>query len=207
MFGRSSEERAIEKGLDYQNSDNYEKAEREFKRAIEINSNYSDAYYYLGVLYKIQDKSELAISNYEKALEIDPSNSRARYMLKLLTNTEAVLSSSTTPFPARGKTTGAMMAPKVDYDKVKSDLIKDIKETYEKSLQHAKEGQFPEAINSLEKSIQLNPNNYKARYNLAVAYLHSGHPVKASMQLRQAIKINPQYQLAKEALDKITVKD
>ncbi len=203
MFGRSAEEKAIEKGLDFQNDDKFEKAEQEFKRALEINPDYSDAYYYLGVLYKIQGDTEKATESYEKALEIEPTNSRARYMLKLLTDADSVLSTSRrSPSGIQGDTNTPV--PEINRDKIKEELKDDIRQNYLKAVQLAKEEKLTESISFFERTVKLNPNNFKARYNLAVAYLRLGHPVKATAQLRQAIKINPQYAPAKTALGKIT---
>ena len=206
MFGRTAEEKAIARGLDYQNSENYEKAEHEFRRALKINENSSDAYYQLGVLFKIQNKNNEAIANYKKALEIDPMNSKAHYMLKLLTDADAVLSSQAPGMGTAPVKPVVSAGVKTDYEKLKNDLKKDIKNSYEAGVEFAKQENYTQAINHWEKTIKLNPSNVKARYNLAVAFLRTGHPVKATAQLRQAQKINPGYQQVKEALEKLTNK-
>ena len=38
---------------------------------------------------------------------------------------------------------------------------------------------YPEAIDTLERVIQLNPKNYNAYYNLGIASVHSGQPARA----------------------------
>lgn len=49
------------------------KAEEEFKKAIEINPNYGDAYHNLANTYLQMKKYDLAIENYQKALKTNPN--------------------------------------------------------------------------------------------------------------------------------------
>ncbi|MCX6762341.1 MAG: tetratricopeptide repeat protein [Candidatus Moranbacteria bacterium] len=56
----------------YARQKDYAKAIGEFKKAIEINSNYADAYHNLGNTYQQMGQLDLAIENYQTALEINP---------------------------------------------------------------------------------------------------------------------------------------
>ena len=125
-------------------------------------------------------------------------------MLKLLTDADRVLA----PPPGSPAAPQASRTPaaKIDIDKLKDELKKDIKKTHENGITFAKEEKLKEAIEQWEESIKLNPSNYKAHYNLGIAYLHTGHPGKATAKLRQAVKINPQYQAARIALEKVSQK-
>jgi len=52
---------------------NLEKAVEEFKRAIELNPRYGDAYHNLANTYQQMGKAELAIENYQDALSFNPN--------------------------------------------------------------------------------------------------------------------------------------
>jgi len=51
----------------------YEKAVEEFKKAIELKSNYGDAYHNLANVYHQMGQDDLAEENYKKALEFNPN--------------------------------------------------------------------------------------------------------------------------------------
>jgi len=57
----------------YSRHGNFERAVEEFKKAIEIKSNYTDAYHNLANTYWQMGKADLAIENYQKALEFNPN--------------------------------------------------------------------------------------------------------------------------------------
>ena len=50
----------------------YESAEQEFKKAVDLNSNYADAYHNLGLTQYQMGKTDEAISNFKEALQIRP---------------------------------------------------------------------------------------------------------------------------------------
>ena len=57
----------------YARNGELEKASEEFKKAIEINPNYGDAYHNLANTYTSLGQTDLAIENYQKALSINPN--------------------------------------------------------------------------------------------------------------------------------------
>jgi tetratricopeptide (TPR) repeat protein len=57
----------------YARQGDMQKAVDEFKKAIEINSNYADAYHNLANTYQQMNQLDLAIENYKKALSINPN--------------------------------------------------------------------------------------------------------------------------------------
>jgi len=48
-----------------------------FKKAIEINPNYAEAYHYLGSIYKLREEYDSAIKYYQKAIEINSDYAEA----------------------------------------------------------------------------------------------------------------------------------
>lgn len=65
----------------YARHSEFEKAAEEFRKAIEINPNYADAYHNLANTYKSLGKNDLAVENYQKALSINPNIWQSRQNL------------------------------------------------------------------------------------------------------------------------------
>jgi tetratricopeptide (TPR) repeat protein len=67
-------ERAVyhnNQGVSYLNKNDLERAEFEFKTAIELSPEYVEAFNNLGIIYKIQGKYNLAIENFKRAIQLD----------------------------------------------------------------------------------------------------------------------------------------
>ncbi len=71
----------FEKGVDYINQEDYQRALEEFNRVISIDSNYVDAYCGIGIAYLNQKKYKEAIEVFEKAIALDPDGPIAYYLL------------------------------------------------------------------------------------------------------------------------------
>jgi tetratricopeptide (TPR) repeat protein len=63
---------------------NYSEAADEFRKAIEIDQNYSDAYYNLGKVYSYMEDLSSAEEYYNTAIEIDPDDARYHYNLAIV---------------------------------------------------------------------------------------------------------------------------
>jgi len=62
----------------------YDRAIENFKKAIEFNPEFEEAYYNLGASYYYSGDIENAIINFNKAIELDPNYEKAYYSLGLL---------------------------------------------------------------------------------------------------------------------------
>lgn len=72
--GKPAEE-ALDKGLAFYQKgydQNYKKAVEQFEKALQLDSTYSQAAYYLGLTYNALGDEEKAQQHYKKAVEIDP---------------------------------------------------------------------------------------------------------------------------------------
>ena len=56
-------------------TEDYTEAEKNLKKAIELNSNLAAAHYNLGKLYELQNRNEMALEVYQKAFELDQNSS------------------------------------------------------------------------------------------------------------------------------------
>ena len=68
-------------GNAYLKLEKYELAEREFLKAVSIDSNFYHSYLWLGELYRAQGRTEKAVECYRKALDIYPHLPRVREFL------------------------------------------------------------------------------------------------------------------------------
>ena len=73
-------------GLLYYRSNRLDDAKIVFERAIEINSNYSNARYFLGLIYDRLNRKADAISEFKKILELNPDNDEVQ---KIISNLRA----------------------------------------------------------------------------------------------------------------------
>jgi tetratricopeptide (TPR) repeat protein len=70
----SASHAVLNKGLDYLDRKMYDDAIAEFNKAIEINPDYTDAYYNRGLSNAKKGNLDQAISDYSKAIEINPND-------------------------------------------------------------------------------------------------------------------------------------
>ncbi len=72
------------RGLTFFDESQYEKAIGVFKKAIEIDSEFKEAHFYLGFIYIKQKKHTEAIKAFGKSIRIDPNFKQAYYNLSLV---------------------------------------------------------------------------------------------------------------------------
>lgn len=109
---------------------NYQNAIKSYDKAIEINPNYSDAYFHRGTAYLNDFKFDEAISDYDKAIELEPlymealSNRAFARLRKYEFKNSLTLSKSSgvTVLAAKDK----VEIPKDEQDKICADLNKGV---------------------------------------------------------------------------------
>lgn len=62
---------------------------------------------------------------------------------------------------------------------------------------------YDEAINELNKVLEINPGNSEAYYNLGLIYENKNQYEKAREMYEKALSIDPDYKLAREHLNKL----
>ncbi len=73
-----------ELGRTYYNMQEVKKAERAFKKAIELDRNNVNAWYSLGLVQEIEEKQEEALKSFQHALNIEPDNIQIKKKIKEL---------------------------------------------------------------------------------------------------------------------------
>ena len=191
-----------------------------YKKAIEIDPSYTDAYYNLANVYKDIGRNKEAADIYLKVLELDDNYKDASYNLGLI---YAQLDKPDDAIAAFKKTIAADPANEdvyVNVIKAYNDIIRDKKgvpayETERKDLLlayktlisrkpksavsyfnigwvHSEIGDLKEAISNYEKALELKPGYTNALYNLGNAYKDSGQIQEAIERYTEVLKLDPQ---------------
>lgn len=82
-------------GYIYFTQENYEKAEQNYKKAIELNPNFENAHYWLGRVYQQSGAYNKAIEQWKEVLRINPENQYAfLYLIGSFNGTSRIQSDS-----------------------------------------------------------------------------------------------------------------
>lgn len=161
---------------------NHTKAEEYFKSAINLNANSPSPEYYYGRYLSNQKKYQEAEKHLEKALENSPNHIQSK---KLLTNISNML-----------------VSPKKEI----ADLEEKAKKTpsldvlLNLSLKYYQNKEYQMVVNTSEKLLKSYPNTSTAYNNMCAAYNQMKKWKLGAEACKKAIKINPEFQLAKNNL-------
>jgi Flp pilus assembly protein TadD len=146
----------------------------EYRKALEIKPDYSEALNDLGVVYYEKGDLEAAIAQYRKALETQPDSANIRYNLGNALASHGKLEEAIAQYR-----TALKAAP--NDGKVVNNL----------GISLGKNGQLDEAITLYRQFLKVAPDNAKALNNLGVALLTKGDLDGAMAQYRKALEVAP----------------
>jgi tetratricopeptide (TPR) repeat protein len=155
---------------------NNEAAAAEYRRALDLKSNYADAYRGLGITFYNQRNYNAAIQEYRKAILLDPKSVRAHRDLGLALSGAGDYPASIAEFQ-----TAVSLAPQ------NSDAHENLADAF------YDEGNLDAAIAEYRKTISLNPSNANAHFNLGNALGHERDYGAAAAEYRKVIALNPKY--------------
>jgi len=142
----------FERGMDAHKNDRDEEAVEDFKQAVQLDPDFAEAHYRLGVVLHItgqtdeaQKSFEEAVKAYEKLTKQDPKNSDAYYFMALC-------------YERLDKYEDAVRALR---EAVRNSPDDD--KYYELALAHFKLAQYDESVAALNKALEINPDNYPAQ--------------------------------------------
>jgi len=130
----------------YGQQGDFQKAEEEFKRAIELKPNYADAYHNLGNTYRRMGKQEEALKSYEKALEFNSKLWQSYHQI-------AALYFETGEFEKSGEYLKEALELNPEQEVLRSGL----------ALVYMQQGRLEEAREILEEILEINPGNERAK--------------------------------------------
>ncbi|RKU27649.1 hypothetical protein C6499_11610 [Candidatus Poribacteria bacterium] len=168
------------------------------KRAIAIKPDYQRAYYNLADTYfemeNLQDASEKVL----EALRLDDNDQDT---LKLQKNIVHAYLKQGRDYFKQGNLEAAKISAKATLKldsnyQLAHKLLDDIKQTYYKQGLVLVNRAHPEAINALQKAVEIDPDFKEAHYSLGEFYFKIGDLEAAKKETREALQIDPNYKLA-----------
>ena len=190
----------------YRKIGKYDKAIRSLERAIEIKPDYQIAYYNLARTYfemeKLQDASEKVL----EALRLDPNEQDTLKLRKNIMDT--YLKQGSDYFRRSNLATAENSAKKVltldsNYQPAHK-LLNDIKQTYyEQGLVCIENSAHAEAISVFQKAVEIDSEFKEAHYSLGKTYFKIGDIKAAEKGAREALRIDPNYELVSYLLRSI----
>jgi tetratricopeptide (TPR) repeat protein len=146
----------FDRGVDAYRHDRDQEAVEDFQRAVQLDPDFAEAHYRLGLALHVtrqreeSDKAfEDAVKAYEKLTRRDPKNAEAYYFLGLCYEKLDKFEDA-----ARALKEAVRNSPQEDESK--DDKY------YELALVQYKLAQYDEAVGALNKALEINPDNYPA---------------------------------------------
>jgi tetratricopeptide (TPR) repeat protein len=171
------------KGFAYKETADTSKALSSFQTAVEIQSDYYDAYIQLGNIESAR-KHKIALQYYNNALRVQPGSTEALYNRGLLLQNMGEIEKAIDDYNAI-----------IKIDDKYADAYYNLG-----YIDLAYKKNYPSAIGHFTDAIRVNDQYAEAFYNRGVAYDLSGDRKSAEKDYRQALVIVPTFKLAKERL-------
>lgn len=195
-MNQQQERSLIEKGLGFQKSLDFKKAEFCYGTILKQNPQSVDALFNIANLYHQQGQLSRAIKTFEKVLEINPMHTDASISLSVLYNDVGQYEKARSVFEKADKRVkgGANLIEDSHINKkfaIKHLELAELYLTYNR---------FDESLFEFKKASALNPESLEIRLKLARVYAKKGFTSKAIEELKKLKNENPNYIDARIAL-------
>ncbi|MFI3198853.1 MAG: tetratricopeptide repeat protein, partial [Methylococcaceae bacterium] len=169
----------ITMAIDLQAEKQYTKMSQVFLRLIDIQPNYEDAWFGLGVALGQQGKLDEAVAAYRKQIEIKPDHDSAWNNLGNALGQQGKLDEAVAAYRKQ-------IEIKPDDDSAWNNLGNALSE----------QGKLDEAVAAYRKQIEIKPDDDSAWYNLGIALSEQGKLDEAVAAYRKQIEIKPDHDSA-----------
>ncbi|MGD1041844.1 MAG: tetratricopeptide repeat protein [Sedimentisphaerales bacterium] len=203
-------------GIGFARKGNAEAALREFKEALRFEPADIRTFYNIGNMLVLLGRTDEAIEYYSRVLDAKPGDADTCIALAsariIKGETELALNSYREGLKYHPENTvlrgefalALLQLNRLDEAITELEQVVKIKAdstTYcNLGIAWTQKGRFSRAMECYAKSIQLKPDNAKARYNLGNAYFAQNMPEKAIAEYRAAIRVMPDYVRAYDML-------
>ena len=204
---------AIQQAARYMQSNNYDAAAKEFRRALAFDSENDTAHTYLGKIHLMKNNTKEAIKEFKETVRLQPLSLTALVNLgnayiqdKNYVDAEKSLKKAArmdalNPLPDYTlghlyAQTGRLGEAEAQFKKVQKISPRDGNVYYSLGMVANKQGRYEEAVKQLEKALSYKKKFPAANYELGVAYDALGEREKAEKQL--SILTTSDYSLAKD---------
>jgi tetratricopeptide (TPR) repeat protein len=192
-----------ERGWEFYQKKDYDKAISDYNAAIRLDPNYSWAYNRRGVAYYAQKDYDKAITDCSAAIRLDPNYAAAYYNRALSYYAQKDYDKAITDYNAAIRLDpndvlayygrGLSYYDRKNYDKAISDYnvaIKldpnDVLAYYGRRLSYYDQKDYDKAVSDYNAAIRLDPNYATAYYNRGLAYRQQGKNDKAQADFARA---------------------
>ncbi|MYD23335.1 MAG: tetratricopeptide repeat protein [Holophagales bacterium] len=198
------------RGIAYENTDDFDRAIEDFDTAIRLNPNYAIAYNNRGAAYHDKGDIDCAIEDLNMAIKLNRSYAEAYYnrgnIYNNKGNSDHAIADYTKAIGFNPNYThaynnrGNVYYDKGDYDRAIEDLNMAIKlnRSYangytNRGNAYEKKGDYDRAIADHTKAIDLDSNNAYAYFNRGNVYDKKGDYDRAIVDYTKAIDLNPKH--------------
>jgi Flp pilus assembly protein TadD len=169
--------RQMRSGAESMQEKDYDRATREFAKAVIAQPNDPTAHMMLGAAYYWTGKVDLAESEFRETLRLDPKNAQGHLLMGIVRAWKGDAKASYPEF-----------VDAVNYAPDRPDAAMDLG-SIEEAL-----GMNESALDHLRKAVQLQPQDAIYHYQLGMMYRHLGRDEDAEASMRSALKINPDFE-------------
>lgn len=214
----------VGEGEVFQEMGQYERAEECFREALTLNRHFVRAYDRLSVLLLREGKPEEALETIRIATQISPRNrDRLQFLGKVLLEKGdiegarvAFFRSTSEELDAATRQAGVgelfLSAGRADLAEAEfNDALEknpgNVALYNRRGITYRRQHKFAEAIKNYREAINIAPEDPVLYYNLALVLIEQSQPQNAAAALRRALKIDPEFDKAKEALEHLQTGD
>ena len=197
----------------------YNNAMKYINEGLKVDVNFAEGYFWKGMIYLEQKNNEKAISSFLTCIEQDPEYTEAYMQLALLqmetqpklahqylTNVLRIDEKNMEALYARAmlvQEQGYPDSAQADYDKILSLDPAHVDATYNTAYVHLLEKRYDQAIVWFTKVLQLDNKQIRAMYNRGLAYELKGDKEAAQNEYREALRLEPGFDLALRGLNRL----
>lgn len=174
-------------GITLMNATRYEEAHEVFTDFIRLYPDYMKARYNMGSLCNQMKRYDEAELHFERFLEANPQNNQVLYML-------AEAEGYQNKFDEAMEHLRALIELEPNNDRGYVKL----------AMAHAITNNVTEAEKLLDQAIEINGRNVDSRFNRGLIYMNTGRSDQARQEFEAALKINPNFDRAKGALQQLS---
>ncbi len=197
----------------------YKSAFEQINTVLRANPYEADAYFLKGMVYKDLKDTTRAVSAFQTTLQVQPDYKEAHMQLGLITRDRrdstalqyfrnAYLADTNDLFPIY--TRGQYYQEKTQWERAKEEYRFAIEHAPEYADAHfalgyvlLQQDSVGKALPYFRKAAQLDPQNPNAAFNAGICEEYLGNTAAARAQYEAALKANPHYTAAEEALKRV----
>jgi tetratricopeptide (TPR) repeat protein len=165
-------------------------ATQDFSLAVQADKNHFNAYLFLGKCYFMLRKNQECLQTLQLAEQLDPKNAEVHYIWARMLMTEVASSGEVLE-------ASMIMAAMEHFDEAINFNKKYTEAYYYRALAKEAINDSKQAIKDLQRAIKIDPQLYRAWYEMSQVYLSMKLPEKALESLEECLRIQafiPAYQ-------------